>query len=118
MCSREKEEEKMSVTVVFNLTAGALRHFLPPLNAQTLKVLCGLQSRATIKHLQCTRINLSGQFTRNIGQDSQTLQCIVSGQAVGTFQLKSKVVRDLAKLFCAKCLASKRLYDKLMQLSL
>ena len=77
-----------------------------------------LKLNIPMKNLQCTRMNLSGQFTRIVGQISQTVQCVVSGQAVGTSHLKAKVVRDLSKLFRADCLASKQLYDKLMQPSI
>ena len=61
-------------------------------------------------------MNLS--FIRIVGQISQTVQCVDSGQAVGTSHLKAKVVCDLSKLFQADCLASKQLSDKLMQTNL
>ena len=51
---------------------------------------------------------------QNVGQISQTVQCVVSGKTKGTAYFKAKVVRDLSKLYQADCLAGKQLYDKLM----
>ena len=123
----------MSVTDTVDLSAGA-KEFIYVCKKQPFAISCSqympklhetyvdldlvLKLNIPMKNLQCTRINLSGQFTRIVGQISQTLQCVVSGQAVGTSHLKAKVVRDLSKLFRADCLASKQLYDKLMQPSL
>ena len=123
----------MIVTDVVDLTAGA-KEFIYVCKKQPFAISCSpympklpetyvdldlvLKLNIPMKNLQCTRMNLSGQFTRIVGQISQTVQCVVSGQAVGTSHLKAKVVRDLSKLFRADCLASKQLYDKLMQPSI
>ena len=123
----------MIVTDVVDLTAGA-KEFIYVCKKQPFAISCSpympklpktyvdldlvLKLNIPMKNLQCTRMNLSGQFTRIVGQISQTVQCVVSGQAVGTSHLKAKVVRDLSKLFRADCLASKQLYVKLMQPSL
>ena len=58
-----------------------------------------LKLNIPMKILQYTKKILSGQFTRIVGQISQTVQCVVSGQKVRTYHLKAKVVHDLSKLF-------------------
>ena len=67
-----------------------------------------------IKNIQCTRTTYAGQFTRIVGQVSQTVQCVIAGKLFGTAHLKAKVVRDLTKLFHADCIAGQQLYSKLM----
>ena len=57
-----------------------------------------LKLNIPMKNLQYTITILSGQFTRIVGQISQTVQCVVSGQKVRAYHLKAKVVRDLSKL--------------------
>ena len=88
--------------------------YLPKIKENYVDMDLVLRMNIPIKNIQCTRINFAGQFTRIVGQISQTVQCVVSGKAKGTAHLKAKVVRDLSKLFHADCLAGQHLYDKLM----
>ena len=88
--------------------------YLPKIRENYVDMDLVLKMNIPMKNIQCTRINYAGQFTRIVGQISQTVQCVVSGKAKGTAHLKAKVVRDLSKLFHADCLAGQQLYDKLM----
>ena len=76
-----------------------------------------LRLNIPMKNLQCTRLTYAGQYTRVVGQISQTVQCVVAGKALGSSHLKAKVVRDLNKLFNTDCLANQKLYNKLMDSS-
>ena len=73
-----------------------------------------LRMNIPMKNLQCTRLTFAGQYTRIVGQISQTVQCVVAGKALGSSHLKAKVVRDLNKLFNTDCLANEKLSNKLM----
>ena len=88
--------------------------YLPKIKENYVDMDLVLRMNIPIKNIQCTRINFAGQFTRIVGQISQTVQCVVSGKTKGTAHLKAKVVRDLSKLFHADCLAGQHLYNKLM----
>ena len=88
--------------------------YLPKIPENYVDLDLVMKLNIPMKNIQCTRLTYAGQFTRVVGQIRQTVQCVVAGKTIGTTHLKAKVVRDLNKLFHADCLASKQLYDKLM----
>ena len=69
--------------------------YLPKIAENYVDLDLVLKLNIPLKNIQCTRLSYAGQFTRIVGQISQTVQCVVSGKMIGTSHLKAKVVHDL-----------------------